>query len=143
MLQFKYGCQGSLTEKVTFEQRCEGRKGVIPTAIGGKSMFGRGSSQCKVPGAGESHVWREVRRPVWLEQREQRREMRKWNLREYRAGLVTKFFEAIVKISHFFFYQVLLSDLGSGSPLTITPKPQKMPGSQQLSPSSPVGFLSG
>ena len=44
ILQIKYGCQSSLTEKVTFEQRCEDGQGVILTAIGGRTMPSRGAA---------------------------------------------------------------------------------------------------
>lgn len=45
ILQIKYGCESSLTEKVTFESRCEDGQGVILTAIGeGPSPAGAAAS---------------------------------------------------------------------------------------------------
>ena len=41
-----------LTEKVTLEQRLEGDEGVSSAAVWGKSILGRGCSQCKGPEAG-------------------------------------------------------------------------------------------
>lgn len=39
--------RGGLTEKVAFEQRPEGREGVSPVAVRGKSITCRGNSKCK------------------------------------------------------------------------------------------------
>lgn len=46
-------------EKVAFEQRPEGGKGVSHMDTSGKNVWGRGNSQCKGPGAGACLIcWR-------------------------------------------------------------------------------------
>jgi hypothetical protein len=57
----------------------ENKEGIRPTAVVGKSMQYRGS-QCNIPGARESHFQGEMRRPVWLEQREMGRECKQMDL---------------------------------------------------------------
>ena len=85
MLQIKYGCQSSLTEKVTFEQRCEDGQGVILTATGGRTMPAGGRSQRNITGA------KEVGGHCAGGEGTQQREVRKSDLRKPRAGQITKF----------------------------------------------------
>lgn len=52
-----------LPEKVTFPQIPEGHEGGSFVDVWGKSLLGRGISQCKGPGVGTSLVWGTVGRP--------------------------------------------------------------------------------
>lgn len=86
ILQIKYGCQSSLTEKVTFEQRCEDGQGVILTAIGGRTMPSRGQQPVQ-----QHRCRRGGKATVAGGEGRQQREVRKSDLRKPRAGQSTKF----------------------------------------------------
>ena len=86
ILQIKYGCQSSLTEKVTFEPRCEDGQGVILTAIGGRTLPSRGQQPVQ-------HHWyrREGEATAAGGEGTQQREARKSDPGKPRAGQITKF----------------------------------------------------